>query len=359
MNKKTLLTLLTLLALLGVGYAIYRELHHHHDHDDAHAHGHAHGPDGSHPDHADHAAPATSSALAAPDDGIIRLTSAMVQNLGLLTAEVELRPLEKSFTALGRVEPEPGKVAALASRVPGRVTRLLVHDGQAVRAGELLVEVESRVVANPPPLIPFVAPFDGVVLDVHVTPGAPVEPDRPLLTVIDLSEVDVVAHVPEAQITAVRPGQLVHLHATAFPDHTFTGRVKNTAAQLDDTGGSLRVFVHVANPDAQLLPGMSARLAFVTNTSPDAVAVPRAAVLGEGGDLFVFLQLGEEPTEFVRTPVVVGLRDERFIEIIDGVLPGDRVVTQGNYPLQFVGGAAATKLEDDHGHSHGPGGHSH
>lgn len=350
MNKQTIFSAAAItLVALGSGYAIYREMH-------GHGHGHAHGPDGSHADHSDHA-PHTPASVAPAADGIIRLTSAMVQNLGLQTAEVELRPIEKTFTALGIVEPEPGKIAALTSRVAGRVTRLLVHDGEAVRTGDLLVEVESRVVADPPPRLPFVAPFDGVVLDVDVAPGAPVEPDRALLTVIDLSEVDVVAQVPEAQIAAIRPGQTVRVSAIAHPDQTFTGRVKNTAARLDESGGALRVFVHVANPDAKLLPGMSARLAFITEASPDAIAVPRAAVLGEGGDLFVFRQLGDEPTEFARTPVVVGLRDERFIEIIDGVLPGDRVVTQGNYPLQFVGGAAAAKLEDDH--DHGPGGHSH
>jgi multidrug efflux pump subunit AcrA (membrane-fusion protein) len=281
----------------------------------------------------------------------------MVKNLGLETVEVELRPVEKTFPALGVVEPEPGKVAALASRVSGRVTRLLVHDGQAVRAGELLVEVESRVVADPPPRLPFNAPFDGVVLEVDVASGSPVEPDRTLLTVIDLGEVDVVARVPEAQIAAVRRGQTVRVQATAHPDLAFTGKVKNTAARLDAADGTLRVFVHVENPDAKLLPGMSARLAFVTDVSTAAAVVPRAAVLGEGGDLFVFRQVGDEPTEFERIPVIVGVRDERFIEIIDGVLPGDRVVTRGNYPLQFVGGSAAAKLEDDH--DHGPGGHSH
>ena len=89
-----------------------------------------------------------------------------------------------------------------------------------------------------------------------------------------------------------------------------------------------------------------------------AVVVPRAAVLGEMGDLFVFRQVTTAPFAYERTPVVVGLRGARDIEIIEGVLPGDRVVTRGNYPLQFVG-VGAQKLEDDHGHSHGPGGHKH
>lgn len=352
MNKNTLTSIAALAVVaLGSGYAIYRELHHHaHEHGD---HGHAHGSEGGHADHGGHAPhPAAPAA-----DGIIRLTPSMIQNLGLQTAEVELRALEKTVPALGVVEPEPSRIAELASRVPGRVTRLLVHDGQAVRAGDLLVEVESRVVATPPPLLPFTAPFDGFVLEVNVATGSPVEPDRPLLSVIDLSEVDVVAQVPEAHLAVVHPGQTVRVQATAHPELVFNGQVKNTAASLDAAGGTLRVFVHVENPGARLLPGMNTRLAFVTGTSPDAVVVPRAAVLGESGDLFVFRQTGEAPGEFERTPVTVGLSDERFIEIIDGVLPGDRVVTQGNYPLQFVSGTADAKLVDDH--DHGPGGHSH
>jgi multidrug efflux pump subunit AcrA (membrane-fusion protein) len=104
---------------------------------------------------------------------------------------------------------------------------------------------------------------------------------------------------------------------------------------------------------------MRTQLSFVVEESEAAVVVPREAVLGENGDFFVFRQIMTAPFAYERTPVVVGLRDDRFIEIVDGVLPGDRVVTRGNYQLQYVGGGAAAKIEDDHGHSHGPGGHQH
>jgi len=291
--------------------------------------------------------------------GPVRLTQMMVQNLGLETAEVELKPMEKTFSALGSVDPEPGKIAAIASRVAGRVTKLTVHDGQRVKAGDFLVEVESRVVADPPPRLSFKAPMDGVVLATNVVPGGTVEPDRNLLTIIDLSEVDVVAKVFEAQIGAVKVGQTVRIKAIAYPDVTFTGKVKTTAADLERDSGTLRVFVHTANPEARLLPGMRAQMVFIVEETEAAVVVPRSAVLGEAGDLFVFRQVMTAPFAYERTPVVVGLRDDRFIEIIEGVLPGDRVVTRGNYQLQYVGGGGAQKIEDDHGHSHGPGGHKH
>lgn len=302
-------------------------------------------------------APGTQSATA--QTGPVRLTKMMVENLGLETAEVELKPMERTFPALASVDPEPGKIAAIASRVPGRVTRLTVHDGQQVKAGDVLLEIESRVVAEPPPRLTFKAPMDGVILETNVVLGGTVEPDKNLITVIDLSEVDVVAQVFEAQIGAVKIGQTVRIKALAFPDLTFTGTVKTKAANLERDTGTLRVFVHTQNPDGKLLPGMRAQLTFVIEETDAAVVVPRSAVLGETGDLFVYRQIMTAPFAYERTPVVAGNRDDRFIEIIEGVLPGDRVVTRGNYQLQYVGGGGAQKIEDDHGHSHGPGGHKH
>jgi RND family efflux transporter MFP subunit len=171
--------------------------------------------------------------------------------------------------------------------------------------------------------------------------------------------VDVVAQVFEAQIGAVKPGQTVRIKALAYPDLTFTGKVKTTAANLERDTGTLRVFVHTANPDGKLLPGMRAQLTFVVEETEAAVVVPRSAVLGEAGDLFVYRQIMTAPFAYERTPVAVGMRDDRYIEIIEGVLPGDRVVTRGNHQLQYVGGGGAQTIADDHGHSHGPGGHTH
>lgn len=291
--------------------------------------------------------------------GPVRLTQIMVQNLGLETAEVELKPMEKTFPALATVDPEPGKVVAISSRVPGRVTKLTVHDGQRVKAGEVLIEIESRVVADPPPRLTFKAPIDGVILETSVMPGGTVDPDKNMITIIDLSEVDLVAQVFEAQIRSVKVGQTVRINALAYPDLTFTGKVKATAASLERDTGTLRVFVHTENPDHKLLPGMRAQLSFIVEEIEPAVVVPRSAVLGEAGDLFVYRQVMTAPLTYERTPVVVGLRDDRAIEIIEGVLPGDRVVTRGNYQLQYVGGGGAQKIEDDHGHAHGSGEHKH
>lgn len=297
-------------------------------------------------------------ASGAESSAVVQLTPVMVRNLDLQSSEVELSSIELTFPALGRVEPEPSKIKAITSRVAGRITQLDVHDGQRVKAGERLFEVESRVVADPPPRLTFPAPIDGAVYETHVVTGDAVEPNNTLVTLIDLAEVDVVARVFEAQIRDVHLGQTVRIRSLARPEEVVTGSVKTIAANVDHASGTLRVFIHTDNPGEKLLPGMRAKLSFVKEKSDLAVVVPRAAVLGEAGDLFVFRVVDAAAHVFERTPVEVGLSDDQHIEIIFGVLPGDAVVVQGNYQLQYVGGGAAV-IEDDHGHSHGPGGHDH
>jgi membrane fusion protein, heavy metal efflux system len=283
--------------------------------------------------------------------GPVRLTLPIVRNLGLQTAPVGLQPMAQTFPAPAYIESDPARVTAVHTRIAGRVTRLAVQAGQTVAANDLLLELESRVVADPPPRVALHAPSSGVILDLPISPGGAVTPDTVLLQLADLDEVYAVARLFEGQLGDVHPGQPVRVSALARPAEDFAGVVTHTAAQLERETGTLRVYVRVANPEGRLLPGMRVQLSLVTASADPAVVVPRAAVLGEGGDLFVFRQLMTAPFTYERTPVVVGLRDDQFIEIIEGVLPGDRVVTQGNYQLQFAGAGGAV-IEDDHGHQH-------
>ncbi|KXU35144.1 hypothetical protein AXK11_07275 [Cephaloticoccus primus] len=306
----------------------------------------------------------------------LQLSREAAQNIGLQTVTAELRPLEKTISALGRVATEPENEIAITSRIPGRVTRLTVHDGQQISRGELLLEIESRLAAENPARLAFTSPIDGFVLETQVELGSAVEPADTLLTLVDLSEVDVVGEVQARDIAEVRLGQRVRIRSTAYPEEVFEGEVKTIAANVAEDTGARRVFVHTPNPLSRLLIGMRVSLAVIAGGSPAAIVVPRAAILGEHGEFFVFRQTEDPPESlsspsgagaahgggtlhFERTPVVLGLRDDRFVEIIEGVLPGDHIVTRGNYQLQFLGEGGATLLEDDHGHSHGPGGHTH
>jgi len=302
----------------------------------------------------------------------IEVSAHIVENIRLKTAVAELRSIERTVSALGRIEAEPGSLVAITSRVSGRITELAVHDGQRVEIGDFLIAVESRVAAQTPPRLRFTAPIAGRVLEAEIPLGGAVEPADTLLTLADLSEVDVVGEIHSRDLADMRLGQRVRIRSAAYPSEVFEGELKTIAANVDPQTGTQRVFVHTPNLDEKLLLGMRVQLSIVVEEQPHAVVVPREAVRGEAGEFFVFRELPNSngantsstsyKRHYERTSVALGLRDDRFIEIIDGVLPGDRVVTRGNYQLEYLEaarGEGSAAFDDGHGHSHGPGGHTH
>lgn len=290
--------------------------------------------------HAGHAeAPgATGSAVGSQE---VQVTTTARENLGLELVEAELRPLASTLSVIGEIAATPDRSGAITSRISGRVVSMSVAEGDTVRRGQPVIEIESLLLGDPPPRARYASPLDGIVTDRHVVRGDSVEPNAHLLEVADLREVLAVGQLFEGQIGRVTTGQVVRVGVPSFPDVAFDGVVERLGGALDATTRSLPVYVRVQNPRGELRPGMRAELAIVTAASDAALVVPRSAVLGDFGALFVFREGGDDPTRFERVPVVTGASDDRWIEIIEGLLPGDRVATQGNYSLQFLPAAAA------------------
>ena len=289
---------------------------------------------------------------AAAPSGAVLVSEQAQRNLGLGLAEAELRPIEKTLGVIGQIEPVPGLSGTVSSRIAGRVVAVLVSEGDAVRRGQPVVEVESLQVGDPPPRVRYASPIGGTVIDRHVVAGESIEPNGHLLEVADLSEVLAVGRVFEGQIERVAVGQSVRVSVPSFPERTFEGIVERLGGQLELVTRSLPLYVRVRNPDGLLRPNMRAVLAVVTDRADTALVVPRAALLGDFGALFVFVADDADSTRFERRPVVTGLADDRSVEIVEGVLPGERVVTEGNYSLQFLPPApaegAATPAEPEH-----------
>jgi cobalt-zinc-cadmium efflux system membrane fusion protein len=271
-----------------------------------------------------------------PLTGPVTLTPEAEKNLGLKVESADLRTLEKTLSVIGHVELDPARVAIVASRISGRITRLAVKEGDTVKADDFLLAVESRQIGDPPPTIEFKAPITGTIYEQPVFTGDSIEPNARLLTLADLTEVYVVGRLFEGQVAQVKKGQAVRIKAEAYPEEAFTGKVEGYTPRLDPETRTLGVRVRVANPDLKLLPNMRATLNIVTAEADSVITVPLSAVLGESGNYFVFVQDDKDSHTYTRTPIVVGQRDDRYVEIIEGVLPAANVVTVGNYQLQYV-----------------------
>jgi cobalt-zinc-cadmium efflux system membrane fusion protein len=278
-----------------------------------------------------------------------------VQNLRIQTVTVEAGDFEETIFALGRIEAKPGHTAAVSSRISGRVTALTALPGDKVAANAEVLKVESRQPGNPAPVIALVAPLGGTVTRVDVRLGDPVEPDRALLEITDLSEVIAVARVPENSAGRIKPGATAHIRLSAFPDRTVEGRLQRFGTAADAAGGTLDAVFVLANPDGLIRPGMRAEFSVVIEKRAEVMSIPRAALQGEPAGRFVFVKDFDLPNAFLKTPVVTGQVNDRSVEIVRGLLPADEVVVQGAYSLAFAGGGSLSlkeALDAAHGHEH-------
>ena len=278
--------------------------------------------------------------------GPVTISAEARKNLGLVSAEVEIRKIEKTLLVLGQIQAIPDRTVVISSRIAGRVTKLPVNDGETVRKGELVAEVESLQVGNPAPRAEYVSPIDGVVLSRDVFVGSGTDSNTKLLSVADLTEVYAQARVFEGQVNQISPGQRVRVRTEANPDEVFEGKIERIAGSLDLETHTVRVWARIANPDLKLRPHFQAVITVVAAEGDAVAAVPRSAVLGSAGSLFVFVEQDKNSLMFERRSVVTGISDDRFVEIIEGVVPGEKAVVTGNYQLQYVAPAKSSGKAD-------------
>lgn len=286
----------------------------------------------AHTGHTD--APGSESASAT--SGPIRVSNVAQRNLGLVVQEVDLRPIETTLRVIGEIQADPARSGTVSSRISGRVSAVYAQEGERVAKGKALVEVESLQLGDPPPRARYSSPVGGTVTDRHVVVGDDVEPNRHLFEVVDLSEVLAVGRVFEGQIGQVAVGQKVRVRVPSYPDEVFDGVVERLGGKLDARSRSLAVYVRVVNHDERLRPHMRTTLSLVTGGAEFALAIPKTAVLGEAGQFFAFVQDEDRPELFERRALVVGVSNDQFTEVIDGLYPGERVVIEGNYSLQYL-----------------------
>ncbi len=296
---------------------------------------------------------AAGSIRSAPPD--IILDDEAVSHLNLEFVEVEETTFEETVFALGALEVLPGKRAVVSSRIPGRAYSVLVVPHQQVEQGDEVAWVESRQPGDPPPTVKLEAPIAGLVAKVRIAQGQPVSPDEALIEILDLDLIEATAQVPQHLAGRLAAGQRAHIRVPALPDRVFEAQLAHLAVEADPATSSLEAAFHVPNPAGLLRPGMRAEFSIVIRQREGVMAVPRAAVQGDATGRFVYVKDFELKNAFVKCPVVIGERNDQFVEIKEGLLPGDEVVVRGAYALSFAGkGSVSLKeaMDAAHGHAH-------
>jgi RND family efflux transporter MFP subunit len=174
------------------------------------------------------------------------------------------------------------------------------------------------------------APIDGVVTERLANVGSNVDPMTKLFTIVDLTNVWVVADVYERDLPRVREGIRATVTTTAYPGQPLEGRVSFIDPQLNATTRTAKIRVEVANPRGDLRLGMYTDVAIESASATPVLAVPKGAVQSVDARQLVYLT-SSDPATFVEREVRLGRALGDYVEVVAGLSAGDSVVSRGSF----------------------------
>ena len=326
------------------------------------------------------------------------LQAAVIQNMGVRTAKVDRKVLDKQIHTQGLVTADDDRLLSIHPRTGGWIEVLhLVTEGDRVERKEVLVDFyspwinqvqldyitaleeydltafdpsrktelaakvessrnslrllnvmdmdimrikNSRKVQN---TIQLKAPQGGIITRLNINEGSYVEPYQSMFTIVDLSQVWVMVDIYEHQAPWVRKGQQVEITAPAIPARSWNGVVDFIYPEVDAKTRTLRARIVVANPDEALLLNMFVKVNITANVSKQAVlTVPREAVIITGERETVIKSLGKG--HFQPVDVKTGMRGEGNVEILSGLQQGDEIVVSGQFLIDSESSLQASFL---------------
>ncbi len=318
----------------------------------------------------------------ASDD--VYIDPAMIQNLGVRSAQVEERVITESIRTTGYVDYDQERVVNCNARISGWIEKLYVaYVGKRVRKGQRLLEIyspelvlteedylrsrdlaeknggaaatarygQNLTVAAEERLrlmgiasseiarlaktgrvsqsAPLEAAASGVVTQIKAAEGAYVRVGDDLYTIADLSRVWVYADVYERDLPEVRLGQKAQVTSDARAGHVFQGNVEYIYPNVNEQTRMVRVRLEFANPGGLLKPGMYVKTTLVDESPEKRLAVPTEAVLDSGVRHVVIVDRGEG--HFAPREIRIGPESGGYYPVLDGLRSGERVVTSAQF----------------------------
>ena len=182
-----------------------------------------------------------------------------------------------------------------------------------------------------------VSPISGTVMDRQVGPGQFIQSGAatPVFTIADLSTVWLVGNMREIDAPSISVGQPVTVSVLALPGRVFQATIDYVAPSVDPATRRVAVRAQIANPGGVLKPEMFATFSVATGRESASPAVRESAVIHEGDTSRVWVVGSGD--EITLRPIQTGRNGNGLVEVVDGLAPGERVVTHG---ALFVDAAA-------------------
>ena len=196
------------------------------------------------------------------------------------------------------------------------------------------------------------SPVTGVIAAVSTAPGAFVEEGKPLFHVVDPDRLWLDVQVPESDIGRIGKPSGAWFEVQGF-DRPFTvdpkagGKIVAFGGVVDAQSRTTPLIFEVGNPGRALRVGMFAKVHVLSGQEVKGLAIPASAVVDDGKQEVAFALVSGEA--FERRPLKLGVRDGEWVQVLDGLSPGDRVVTRGAWQVRLAAAAGAIPAS---GHVH-------
>jgi membrane fusion protein (multidrug efflux system) len=242
-----------------------------------------------------------------------------------LQAEAQLAAAVSTYERMKKAAETPGAIAGneviQAEKQVDSAKALLNSRQQAIKAMEAAV----RSVKDLQAYLKISAPFEGVVTDRMVHPGALVGPgnDVTLLVIQQISHLRLVVPVPEEDVSGIVNGASVPFQVPAWPERTYSGAIARISHALDQKTRTMAIELDVMNRDGSLAPGMYPTVKWPVRRSRPALVVPKTSVVTTTERTFVIRDQGGH-AEWVDVKKGVGEGD--LVEVIGNLKPGETVV---------------------------------
>lgn len=242
-----------------------------------------------------------------------------------LQAEAQLAAAQSTYERTKMAAQTPGAIAGneliQAEKQRDSAQALVNSRQQASRAAAGALQALKDLQAY----LKITAPFDGVVTDRIVHPGALVGPgnDVVLLVIQQLSHLRLVVSVPEEDVSGIIKGANVPFRVPAWPERTYSGTIARISGALDQKTRTMPVELDVVNRDGSLAPGMYPAVKWPVHRSRPALFVPKTSVVTTTERTFV-IRDGNGSAEWV--DVKKGVTEGDLVEVIGGLNPGDMVL---------------------------------
>lgn len=308
------------------------------------------------------------------EEGGVAISSQTAQNLGIRLEKVSTKSFGESFSAVGRIQPDERRFYAVQTRIPGFVERLSVRAvGDPVSKGQKIAEIyapdllaaqqeylallglnsvdsdnslkqaarnrlkllgmtEGEITAitktgKASPRFGVYAPASGILTELGVREGGQLMAGSSLVQISDLSQVWMIAEVPERDAARLKPGIAADVQLQSLPGEVFKGKVGYLYPMLSDTSRTLQVRIELPNKGNRLRPGMYANVEF-TGQTHEALSVPTESIIATGKRKVVIVK---EANGYRPVEIKTGQERDRYTEILAGLAEGEDVVVSGQF----------------------------